>query len=122
MPDRGLGLTHLARGPRVEGILLALHRPTGAHVRGVAPDPLRDKPLHSDRLAGGEQIVGSLGPQPVRQRERAVEMTHVGGADRGQLVHDDIRLRLGDSPRDLVGIEGVRDHRRGSEVAKQRLL
>jgi two-component system, NarL family, sensor kinase len=49
--DRGQGFAHLARGRAVERVLLALHRPAGAHVR-PRTNALRHKPPHPDRLSG----------------------------------------------------------------------
>jgi hypothetical protein len=62
MPDRRQGRAHLARGVRVERVLLTLHGPAGAHVRAKARHPLRYEPSHPDGLPGREQMVGRLGP------------------------------------------------------------
>ena len=122
MTDRGLCLAHLARGRRVEWVLLALHRPASAHVRGIAPYPLGHEPSHPERLPSGEQVVGPFGPQTVRQREVAIEMTHVDGTDSSQLVDDHVRPGPPDGLRDLIGIKRVRDDRHSTQLVEHRLL
>ncbi len=57
---------------------------------------------------GGEQVVGSLRPQAVRESEVAVEVAHVQRApEGGQLVHDHLGLRRGDRSRHCLGLERV---------------
>jgi hypothetical protein len=120
--DGGLRLPHLARGRQVQRVLFGLHRAAGAHVRGIAAHPLCHEPSHSDSVCGREQVVGPLRPQAVRQREIAIEMTHVDRTDRGQLMNDHIRPRDGDRLRDLIGIKRVRDHRQSAELVEHRPL
>jgi hypothetical protein len=67
-------------------------------------------------------MVGPLGPQPVREREIAIEMTHVQRTDRGQLMDDHVRPRFAHGLRDLIGIKRVRDHRHCAQLVEHRLL
>jgi hypothetical protein len=67
-------------------------------------------------------MVGPLGPQPVGQREIAIEMTHVQRSDRGQLMDDHLGPRPAHRLRDLIGIERVRDHRHRAQLVEHRPL
>ena len=67
-------------------------------------------------------MIGALGPQPVGQREIAIEVTEVNRPDRGQLMDDHVRPGSRHGLRDLIGIERVRDHRRRAKLIEHRLL
>jgi hypothetical protein len=67
-------------------------------------------------------VIGPLGPQTVRQREVAIEMTHVHRTDRGQLMNDHLRPRPRHGLRDLIGLKRVRDHRNSAQLIQHRLL
>ena len=67
-------------------------------------------------------MIGALGPQTVGHREAAIEVAQVERLDRGQLVDDHVRARLGDGGRDLVGVERVEHDRRGAELIQRRPL
>ena len=121
MPDRRQRLAHLARGSRVERVVLGLDRTAGPGVR-PARVALGDEPLHPDGAPSGQQVIGALGPQPVGHREAAIEVAHVERLDRCQLVDDHIGLRLGDGARDLVGIECVNHHRLRPQLPQRPLL
>jgi hypothetical protein len=77
---------------------------------------VRDEPPHHDRLAGRQQMIRALGPQPVARRERAVEVARVKRRDRGQLMDDHVGLSLSDRLGHLHGIERVGHHRLGAQV------
>ena len=84
---------------------------------------LRHEPPHPHRLPGREQVVGTLGPQMVRLREVAIEVTQVQQRwNRGQLMDDHVRPRPAHGLRDLIGIERVRDHRHSAQLVEHRLL
>jgi hypothetical protein len=119
--DRRHALAHLAGGRGVERVLLALHRPAGAHVppRAVA---LGHEPPHPHRLPGRQQVVGPLGPQAVGRREVGIEVPRVQCSDRGQLVDDHLRPRPAHRLGDLVGGERVGDHRHRAQLLEQRPL
>ena len=119
MSDRGQEFAHLARGRGVERVLLALHRPAGAHVRPRA-NALRHKPPHPHCLSGRQQVIRPLGPQAVGQREIAIEMTWVKTArDRGQLMDDHVRPRPVHGLRDLIRIQRIGNHRRRPKLIEQ---
>jgi hypothetical protein len=80
------------------------------------------KPSHPDRLPGRQQVICPLGTQAVGQREIAIEVTHVQGSNRGQLMDDHVRPRAAHGLRDLVGIKRVRDHRHSAQLREHRLL
>ena len=122
MTDRGQGLPHLAHGRRVQRVLLGLDRPAAGRVHAIGPHALRHEASRPDRLPGGEQVVGPLGPQTVRPREIAIEVTQVKPANRGQLMDDHIRLRPSHGLRDLVGIKRIRHHRHSAQLVEHRLL
>jgi hypothetical protein len=122
MSDRGPAFAHLARGRRVERVLLALHRPAGSCVRERAI-ALRHEPAYPDRLPGREQMIGALDPQPVGQREIAIEVTQVQRRwNRGQLMDDHLRPCRRHGLGDLLGIKRVRDHRHSAQLVEHRLL
>ena len=53
---------------------------------------LDDEPSYAGSLGSGEQVVGALGAEPVRQREAVVELLEVDPAlQRRHLVYDDLR-------------------------------
>ena len=64
-------------------------------------------------------MVGALGAQPVRERERLLEPTQVDRAEGGHLVDDHLRLGLGDGPGDRLGVEAVGGHRGRAELAEE---
>jgi hypothetical protein len=67
-------------------------------------------------------VVGPFGPQTVRQREIAIEMTRINRTDSGQLVDDHVRPRTPDGLRDLIGIKRVGDDRHSAKLVEHRLL
>jgi hypothetical protein len=67
-------------------------------------------------------MIRALDPQTAGRSERAVEMTQVNRTDRGQLMDDHVRLRMGYGVRDLIGVKRVRDHRHCAELSQHRLL
>ncbi len=70
--DRGHRLAELARGRRVQRVLLGLDRPAGARVRAIGRFPCATNRCTPYRLPGREQMVGPLGPQPfVNANERS---------------------------------------------------
>jgi hypothetical protein len=101
-------------------IVLALDGGTGARVQGDIA--LGHEPLHPDGLRSGDQVVRALGPQAVGRREIALHVTRVDRSDRRQLVDDHVRPCRGHRPRDLIGLERVRDDRYRAELVKHRLL
>jgi hypothetical protein len=83
-----------------------------------AGEALRHEAAHAHRAAGGQQVVGGLGAEPVGLGEVAVEVTQVErGRQRRELVNDHVRLRLGDRAGHRVGIEGVGDDGRRTHGA-----
>jgi hypothetical protein len=116
------GLAHLACGRRVERILLALHRPAGARIGAIATYPLGHEPAYANRLPGGEQMIGRLGPQTIGQREIAIKVAHVDRTDRCQLMDDHVRPRPRHDLGDLIGIKRVRNHRNSAQFGEHRLL
>lgn len=78
-------LTALAKvtwGRRVERVLLALHRPTGARVKG---DALRHEPPHPHRLSGRQQVVRPLDPGYRAALRRLLRARHRDGSWRGHV-------------------------------------
>ena len=67
-------------------------------------------------------MVGPLRAQTVGQRKIAIEVTHVQRTDRGQLMHDHVRLSRTHRLRDLIGIEGVGDYRHSAQLVERRPL
>jgi hypothetical protein len=121
MADRGQGLAHLPHRRRVEWVLLAFHRATAARVRAEARHPLCHEPSHPDRLPGGEQVVRALGPQAVGGRGVAFGVA-LHPCKGGELMDDHVRPRPAHGLGDLTGVERVREHRHGPQLAEHRPL
>jgi hypothetical protein len=97
---------------RVEGIVLGLDRPALARIP-VAREALGDEAGHAQLARGGQQRVGALGPQPVRRRERLIEVAREASVlERRGLVDDRLRLCLGHGPADRARVEQVERERR----------
>ena len=108
--DRVQRRAHRRHGVGVERVGLGLDRAAAAD-GGPAGERLRHDPAGARRERRGEQVLGALGPQPVRGRERAVEVAReLEVAERGELVDDDVRPRLGDGREHRVAVERVGDH------------
>ena len=113
--DGGHGLPLRLRGLGVERVVLGLHRPTGAAV-GPACVALRDDLLDAARLGRGQQVPGPGRPQLVGRGEPAVEPPQVRrSGQRGHLVNDHVRLRLGDRSPDRDAVQPVHDDGTGAE-------
>ena len=106
MADRVEGLTHRGDRERIERLVLTLHRSTGPGKR-PAGERLGDEAADTDRTSGGQEMVGALGAQPVRHRERGREVTHVDMPEVGQLMDDHVRLERTNGSCHLLGIEPV---------------
>ena len=112
--DRGVGLADALRRVRVQRVGLGLDRAAGALAR-PAGERLRDQQLAVRRR---QQVLGALGPQPVREREGLVDVAHVDAGQRGHLVDDHVGVRGLDRGLDGGGVEAVHDLRRGAERAQ----
>src|SRR5215208_1852297 len=77
----------------IERVVLGLDGPALARVP-VAGEALRDEPVDARLARGREQRVGAFRPQPVRLRERAVEIAREIQLRQGRGLVDD-RVRLG---------------------------
>ena len=78
--------------------------------------------MRTGRLGRGEQVVGALRAEPVREREAFVEVLDVGeAAQPGHLVDHDIGLGLPDGLLDRRAIEPVHGDRLGPELVEAAL-
>ena len=112
VPHRGVALARRRHRGRVERIVLALHRSALARV-AIAGKALGDEPAYARLAGGGEQRVGTLGPQPVRLMKAAVEVLEVAQVGQRRRLVDDC---LG------LGFENRLAHRAGREqVERDRL-
>ncbi len=112
-------VAHLVRRTLVQRIVLRLHRPprAGEDGRCVA---LGHEAARAHGAAGGQQVTGALGPQPVGLGEVTREVAQVDRVrDGGELVHDHFGLGLGDCASDRVRVERVRHHWAGAEVTEE---
>ena len=67
-------------------------------------------------------MIRALGPQQVGEREITIEVAHVNRPDRGQLVHDHVRVRPAHRLGDLIGIKRISHHRRRAQLSNQTLV
>jgi hypothetical protein len=103
----------------VERILLALHRAAGAG-EGPPGEALGEEAPGAGGASGREQVVRTLGAQPVGGGESAVEMAGVErSGQRRELMHDRLWLGLADDSADRLGIERVGDRRLRAELCDQ---
>jgi hypothetical protein len=116
------------RAPRRLALRLRVRRaPDLGHHRHAGltdeqpPDECHEPP-HADGVAGRQQVVGSLGAQPVGQRDAALEVTRVEPSERRQLMDDHVRPRPAHGLRDPIGIECVGDHGHRPQLLEHRLL
>ena len=95
---------------------------TGAAAAGERPAgvALGHEALDADGPAGGQQVVGALGPQAVRQaKSRSKWRMSIEPARARELVHDHLGLARRDRPGHLVGIERIRDDGLRPQLAQQ---
>jgi hypothetical protein len=113
---------HLVGRTLVQRIVLGLHRAprAGEDCRCVA---LGHEAARAHGAAGGEQVIGALGPQAVGLGEVTREVAQVERVrDGGELVHDRLGLGCGDGLGHRLGVERVADHRPPAQLANQLLL
>ena len=67
-------------------------------------------------------MIGALRPQPVGEREVTIEVAHVERPDRGQLMHDHLRVRPAHRLGDLIGIERISHDRHRAELGQHARL
>ena len=115
MAHRGARLARRRDRGGIEGVVLGLDQT--ALARGPeAGEALRDEPADARLARGREQRVGALGPQPVRLRERAVEVAREGQVRQGRrLVDDRVRRGLEHGPAHGRAIEQIERDRLGAE-------
>ncbi len=101
------GFAHRLQRLGVERIVLRLDRAALAHVP-EAGEALGDEPAHACVTRGGQERVGALDSEPVRLRERPVQVLgelHVRQG--GRLVDDRVRLGLEDCLAHGIRVEQV---------------
>jgi hypothetical protein len=100
---------------------LALGDAAAALIRpaGVA---LGDEALHARGLGCGQQVVGALGTQAVRQLEALLEAPEVDSAQRSELMDDRVGPGRGNCRYDRIAIERVDYDWLGTQIPQHRRL
>jgi hypothetical protein len=115
VPHRGHRLARLRGRGGIERVVLGLDRPALA-LGPEAGEALGDEPVDPRLARGRDQRVGALGPQPVRLRERAVEVAGEVQVRQGRrLVDDRVRRGLDHGPADGRTIEQIERDRLSAE-------
>ena len=97
----------------IERVFLCLYRASRSRIRPTGK-ALRDKPSCPGFPRGGQQIIRTLGAQPVGLGESSIEITQIDPLDGRELVNHDFRLSLPHRVHHGGWIKCVGDDRRGA--------